>query len=99
MAGLLHHLSIHPHAVVIETLGLIRSRILDPSQSLPAGTRAEAFSDTALLQVSLAGAIPPHSLPDVCEPIGVVPGIQAGCMPVGHCSAHADDVTSTVHLI
>lgn len=37
----------------METLGLICSRILDPSQSLHAPTQAEAFSDTALLQVSL----------------------------------------------
>lgn len=51
MAALLHHLSIHPHAVVIETLQLIRSKVLDPAQGLPAALQAEAFSDSALLQV------------------------------------------------
>ena len=51
MAGLLHHLSLHPHVAVIETLHLLSSKVLSNGQSLPATTQAEAFSDTALLQV------------------------------------------------
>lgn len=52
MAGLLHHLSLHPHAVVIETLHLLQHKVLAPSQGLPGSVRAEAFSDTGLLQAS-----------------------------------------------
>ncbi len=52
MGGLLHHISTHPHAVVIDSLRLLHSKLLDPSQGLPATTQAEAFSDTALLQVT-----------------------------------------------
>ena len=36
MAALLHHLSVHPHAVVVETLELIGRKILHESQGLPA---------------------------------------------------------------
>lgn len=57
MAALLHHLSVHPHAVVIETLKLIGCKILHESQGLPASLQAEAFSDTALLQVILDSMI------------------------------------------
>jgi len=52
MAAVLHHLSVHPHAVVVETLELIGRKILHESQGLPASLQAEAFSDTALLQVT-----------------------------------------------
>jgi hypothetical protein len=52
MAALLQHLSVHPHAVVIETLELIGRKILHEAQGLPASLQAEAFSDTALLQVT-----------------------------------------------
>lgn len=57
MAALLHHLSVHPHAVVSETLELIGRKILHKSQGLPASLQAEAFSDTALLQVILDSMI------------------------------------------
>ena len=52
MAALLHHVSVHPHAVVLETLGLISSKVLQPAQGLPPYVQAEAFSDAALLQAS-----------------------------------------------
>lgn len=52
MAALLHHISVHPHAVVIETLGLISSKVLQPAQGLPPSVQAEAFSDAALLQAN-----------------------------------------------
>ncbi|KAL0027614.1 hypothetical protein WJX79_002615 [Trebouxia sp. C0005] len=52
MAALLHHLSVHPHAVVVETLQLIGRKILHESQGLPASLQAEAFSDNALLQLA-----------------------------------------------
>ena len=52
MAALLHHISVHPHAVAVETLGLISSKVLDPAQGLLPSMQAEAFSDTALLQVT-----------------------------------------------
>lgn len=52
MAALLHHVSVHPHAVAIETLGLISSKVLGPAQGLPPHVQAEAFSDAALLQAS-----------------------------------------------
>ena len=52
MAALLHHLAVHPHAAVIETLRLISCKILDTAQGLPASMQAEAFGDTSLLQVS-----------------------------------------------
>ena len=51
MAAMLHHLSVHPHAVVIESLGLVSSKVLQVSQGLPSAVQAEAFSDSALLQV------------------------------------------------
>jgi len=57
MAALLHHVSVHPHAVVIETLELIGRKVLHKSKGLPASLQAEAFSDTALLQVTLNGMI------------------------------------------
>ncbi len=57
MAALLHYLSVHPHAVVIETLELIGQKVLHESQGLPASLQAEAFSDTALLQVILDSMI------------------------------------------
>ncbi len=57
MAALLHHLSVHPHAVVVETLELIEQKILHDPQGLPASLQAEAFSDTALLQVILDSMI------------------------------------------
>ena len=50
MAALLHHITVHPHLVVIETLGLISSKVLQPAQGLPPAVQAEAFSDAALLQ-------------------------------------------------
>ena len=56
MAALLHHISVHPHAVVIESLGLISSNILQPAQGLPPTVQAEAFSDAALLQASLSSS-------------------------------------------
>lgn len=62
MAAILHHLSVHPHAVVIETLGLVSSKILQAGQGLPPAMQAEAFSDSALLQV------PPLYLSAVCRP-------------------------------
>ena len=52
MAALLHHISVHPHAVVIDTLGLISSKVLQPAQGLPPSVQAEAFSDAALLQAT-----------------------------------------------
>lgn len=52
MAGLLHHISVHPHVVVIQTLGLISSKVLQLAQGLPPAVQAEAFSDAALLQVN-----------------------------------------------
>lgn len=52
MAALLHHVSVHPHAVVRETLGLISSKVLGHAQGLPPHVQAEAFSDAALLQAS-----------------------------------------------
>lgn len=53
MAGLLHHISLQPHTVALDTMALIQARILDPARALPASQQAEAFSDTALLQVNL----------------------------------------------
>lgn len=50
MAALLHHVSVHPHAVVIDTLGLLSSKALQPAQGLSPCAQAEAFSDAALLQ-------------------------------------------------
>ena len=52
MAALLHHVSVHPHAVVVKTLGIISSKALQPAQGLPPHVQAEAFSDAALLQAS-----------------------------------------------
>ena len=57
MAALLHHVSVHPHAVVVETLGLISSNILQPAQGLPPYMQAEAFSDAALLQASPSSSL------------------------------------------
>ena len=65
MAAILHHLSVHPHAVVIQTLILISDKVLHPNQQLPPSMQAEAFSDSALLQVGNGRFC--HKLTQICR--------------------------------